>query len=101
MPLHRLSSHHVRVVERLHEEVTYNPQDDEACDPDSGPETLYKRVPRAKARWLRRVMYGTVATSTEKCFAYAVADHLNCVTLDAWPGQLRLAQFLRFKSIKT
>jgi hypothetical protein len=46
-------------------------------------------------------MYGTVTTSTEKCFAYAVAEHLNCVTLDAWPGQTRLAQLLGFKSIKT
>jgi hypothetical protein len=46
-------------------------------------------------------MYGTIATSTEKCFAYAVADHLNCVTLDAWPGQLRVAQYLGFKSVKT
>jgi hypothetical protein len=46
-------------------------------------------------------MYGTVATSTEKCFAYAVAEHLNCVTLDAWPGQRRLAQLLGFKSVKT
>jgi hypothetical protein len=46
-------------------------------------------------------MYGTVATSTEKCFAYSVADHLNCVTLDAWPSQLRVAQFLGFMSIKT
>jgi hypothetical protein len=64
-------------------------------------EPLFTRVARAKARWLRRVMYGSVTTSTEKCFAYAVAEHLNCVTLDAWPAQARLAQLLGFKSIKT
>jgi hypothetical protein len=102
MSLRRLSSHHAKVVGRLHDELTScKSSDDEACDPGSGPETLYKRVARAKARWLRRVMYGTIATSTEKCFAYAVAEHLNCVTLDAWPGKTRLAQLLGFKSVKT
>jgi hypothetical protein len=65
------------------------------------PDTLYDRVKRATARWLKRVMYETTATSTEKCFAYSVADHLNCVTLDSWPGQLRLAKELGRKSIKT
>ncbi len=102
MPFRRLSSHQAPIVGRLHEELRLGkPPDEELCDPGSGPETLYKRVARAKARWLKRVMYGTVATSTEKCFAYAVAEHLNCVTLDAWPGQARLAQLLGFKSAKT
>ena len=64
-------------------------------------EGLVERVGRAKARWLRRVMYETTASSTEKCFAYAVVDHLNCVTLDCWPSQLRLAKLLDFKAEKT
>ena len=64
-------------------------------------ETLVDRVGRAKARWLKRVMYETTASSTEKCFAYAVADHLNCVTLDCWPSQARFARLLGFKSVKT
>jgi len=64
-------------------------------------ESLVERVGRAKARWLRRVMYETSASSTQKCFAYAVADHLNCVTLDCWPSQSRLMKLLGFKSAKT
>jgi hypothetical protein len=64
-------------------------------------EGLVERIGRAKARWLRRVMYETAASSTQKCFAYAIADHLNCVTLDSWPGQLRLAKLLDLKSAKT
>jgi hypothetical protein len=36
----------------------------------SGPtESLRDRVNRAKARWLKRVMYDSPATSTQKCFA--------------------------------
>jgi hypothetical protein len=94
--------HDANVVGRLHEELTLlGPHDDDGQCASSAPEALYRQVARAKARWLRRIMYGTVATSTEKCFAYAVADHLNCVTLDAWPSQLRLAQYLGFKSVKT
>jgi hypothetical protein len=62
---------------------------------------LFERVSRAKARWLRRVMYETPATSTEKCLAYAIADHLNCVTMDCWPGQTRLAKLLDLKSTKS
>ncbi len=64
-------------------------------------ETLLEQVNRAKARWLNRVMYQSSATSTQKCFAYAVADHLNCVTLDCWPGLLKLSRRLGFMSIKT
>ena len=64
-------------------------------------ESLSDQVSRAKARWLKRVMYDSDASSSEKCFAYAVFDHLNCVTLDCWPGQPRLAQLLNFKSVKT
>jgi hypothetical protein len=41
------------------------------------------------------------ATSTEKCFAYLIADKLNCVTLDCWPGQETLAALLSRKSVKT
>lgn len=71
-----------------------------------GPETrsaepLVDRVCRAKARWLKRVMYESAASSTQKCFAYAVADHLNCVTLDCWPSQARLVTLLGFQSAKT
>jgi hypothetical protein len=64
-------------------------------------ESLSTRVNRAKARWLKRVMYESPATSTQKCFAYAMADHLNCVTLDCWPAQLRLIRLLGRKSEKT
>ena len=49
-------------------------------------ESLSKRFSRAKARWLRRVMYSG-AIPIEKAFAYVVADHVNCVTEDAWPSQ--------------
>jgi len=58
-------------------------------------------VARTKARWLKRVMYESPANSTQKCLAYAIFDHLNCVTLDCWPSQLRLAQLLGFDSVKT
>jgi hypothetical protein len=64
-------------------------------------EALSDQVHRAKARWLRRVMYDSLATSTQRCFAYVVADHLNCVTLDCWVGQLRVARLMRWQSIKT
>jgi hypothetical protein len=68
----------------------------------SGPtESLRDRVNRAKARWLKRVMYDSPATSTQKCFAYAVADHLNCVTLDAWPGLLSVSRKLGFQHVRT
>ena len=69
--------------------------------PHGVPESLYRRTARGKARWLRRVMYQSLATSTEKAFAYLVFDHLNCVTLDAWPSQVRAAQLLGFQSVKT
>ena len=64
-------------------------------------ESLRTRVNRAKARWLKRVMYETPASSTGKCFAYSVADHLNCVTLDCWAGTPRFAQLLGCKCTKT
>lgn len=64
-------------------------------------EPLRKRVNRAKARWLARVMYEPTASSTQKCFAFAVADHLNCVTLDCWPSLPKLARRLGFMSAKT
>lgn len=57
-------------------------------------ETLYERVNRAKARWLKRVMYQSEATPFQKCVSYAIADHLNCVTLDCWPAQLTLCRLL-------
>src|SRR5262245_56320619 len=68
---------------------------------DSSAETLQERVNRAKARWLKRVMYHPSVTSTQKCFAYAVVDHLNCVTLDCWPGLAKLAHKLAFKCTRT
>jgi hypothetical protein len=46
-------------------------------------------------------MYETAAPSTAKCLAYSIADHLNCVTLDSWPGQTRLAALLGCRSTKT
>jgi hypothetical protein len=64
-------------------------------------ESLRDRVNRAKARWLKRVMYHSPATSTQKCLAYAIADHLNCVTLDAWPGLLSVSRKLGFQHVKT
>jgi hypothetical protein len=54
---------------------------------------LSKQVSRTKARWLRRVMY-SAASPMEKSFAYVIFDHLNCVTLDAWPGQETIAKLL-------
>lgn len=63
--------------------------------------TLFDAVSRAKALWLKRAMYHAKATSTEKCFAYLVADHLNCVTLDCWPSQFRCARLLGFKVTRT
>jgi hypothetical protein len=64
-------------------------------------EPLIERVNRMKARWLKRVMYETPATSTEKCFGYVVVDHLNGVTLDCWPGLKRIAQLMGCRSVKT
>lgn len=90
-----------QVAAELHDQLNSFNADPPALSNTDPVETLDQRVGRAKARWLRRVMYGTIATSTEKCFAYAVADHLNCVTLDAWPGKLRLSRHLGFKSVKT
>jgi hypothetical protein len=46
-------------------------------------------------------MRDSAVSSTEKCFAYLIADRLNCVTLDAWPGQSLIARDLGGKSIKT
>jgi len=91
-----------RVLTQLHQELSpVDRLEDDLCESAAEAETLYRRVARAKARWLKRIMYGSIANSTEKCFAYAVADHLNCVTLDAWPGQVRLAELLGFKCTKT
>lgn len=55
---------------------------------------IKKRVARAKALWLSRVMYCEELGSSAKVFAFIVADLLNCVTLDAWPGQVRCARQL-------
>jgi hypothetical protein len=72
-----------------------------AVAPHAKEEGLVEWVNRAKAKWLKRVMYHTPATSTERCFAYAVSDHLNAVTLDCWPSQLRLVKLFGFKCTKT
>lgn len=64
-------------------------------------ESLHDRVGRAKARWLNRVMYCAGISPNQKCMAYAIADHLNCVTLDCWPSQQRLAGLLGNKCVKT
>jgi hypothetical protein len=64
-------------------------------------ETLDEEVRRTKARWLRRVMYDERPTSTAKCLAFLIADHLNCVTLDAWPALSTISTLLGAKSTKT
>jgi hypothetical protein len=64
-------------------------------------ETFDERVKRAKARWLKRVMYQSEATPFQKSLAYAIADHLNCVTLDCWPAQLTLCRLLGGVCTKT
>lgn len=66
-----------------------------------GIEHLRKRVDRAKARWLKRVMYDPFLNSTTKWFAYCVADHLNCVTLDSWPSLPRVKELMGCASVKT
>ena len=67
---------------------------------DQETKSLRDTVTRGRARWLKRIMYDPTITSTEKCFAYIVFDHLNCVTLDSWQGPKRSAELLG-KSIKT
>lgn len=69
--------------------------------PAPGKSSLLEQVNRKKARWLKRVMYETRASSTAKCFAYAVFEHLNCVTMDCWPAQERIARLLNRKCTKT
>jgi len=64
-------------------------------------EYLRKRVDRAKARWLKRVMYDPFLNPTTKWFAYCVADHLNCVTLDSWPSLPRVRGLMGCASVKT
>jgi hypothetical protein len=64
-------------------------------------EGLVEWVSRRKHRWLRRVMYDPQVSSTETRLAFIVVDHLNCVTLDAWPSQSRIAAGLGRESIKT
>ena len=70
-------------------------------NPMPGKSSLLEQVNRKKARWLKRVMYETKASSTAKCFAYAVFEHLNCVTMDCWPAQERIARLLNRKCTKT
>lgn len=64
-------------------------------------ELLRDRVNRMKARWLKRVMSAPDLNPTAKCFAYVVSDCLNCVTLDAWPGQETVARLLGGRNVKT
>src|SRR5450830_2013018 len=64
-------------------------------------ESLSDQVKRGKARWLKRVMRHPSATSTQKCLAHAIADYLNCVTLDCWAAQPTLARDIGHKSTKT
>lgn len=87
-------------IAKISERLATEQKPPKAIDPHSS-ETLIDRVARAKARWLKRVMYESSASSTQKCFAYAVAEHLNCVTLDCWPSQARLVALLGFQSAKT
>jgi hypothetical protein len=71
-----------------------NPNAENSDAADELDKRLKKRVARAKALWLSRVMYCEDLSSSAKVFAYIVSDCLNCVTLDAWPGQLRCAKQL-------
>jgi hypothetical protein len=64
-------------------------------------ESLDAKARRIKARWLSRAMYDVRLTSTEKCFAYLIADRLNCVTLDSWPAQSTIAAWLGVTSLRT
>jgi hypothetical protein len=64
-------------------------------------ESLNEWAARAKARWLNRVMYRSRASSIQKCLAYSICDHLNCVTLDCWPAQATFARLLGNKSTRT
>ena len=64
-------------------------------------EPLSETVNRWKARWLKRVMYDSPASPVEKCLAYAISDHLNCVTLDCWPSQPTLMRLLGRSSART
>jgi hypothetical protein len=54
-------------------------------------ETLTEQVARKKHRWLKRVAYDRATGSSEKAFAYLVMDYLNCVSLDCWPSQKKIA----------
>jgi hypothetical protein len=69
-------------------------------DASSSTEPLYDRVTRAKHRWLKCVTFDHGTSSSEKCFAYLVADRLNCVTQDCWPSQKLIADQFGW-SIKT
>jgi hypothetical protein len=55
-------------------------------------EILTEQVARKKHRWLKRVVYDLATGSSEKAFAYLVMDHLNCVSLDCWPSQKKIAE---------
>lgn len=68
---------------------------------EAGGSTLSARVTRWKMLWLDSVMGDARLNSTQKCIAYAIASHLNCVTLDCWPSHERLADRLNIKSSKT
>lgn len=65
------------------------------------PESPSVSARRAKARWLKRVMYGSHASDAQKCFAYLVADHFNSVTMDCWPSQETIARLLGKNSTKS
>src|SRR4029077_242306 len=63
--------------------------------------TLIDYVNQAKARWLQRVMYSSAVSSTGKVLAFAIFDHLNCITLDSWPSQATIADLIGRKASKT
>jgi hypothetical protein len=58
-----------------------------------GLEPLHRCVARCKGRWLKRTML-SAASPAQKVFAFFVFDHLNCVTLDAWPSQETVAKYM-------
>jgi hypothetical protein len=47
-----------------------------------------------KMRWLNSVMYDCGVSAMSCCTAYAIADHLNSVSGDAWPSIERIANKL-------
>lgn len=72
----------------------------EAPVPGATGSQLYRKVAAAKHRWLARVM-GSPVPLAQKCLAWAIAENLNCVTLDSWMKQERLKEALSAETTRT